>query len=320
MTDNVTTASTLSTLVQTVHDRKFRFALRSQPQHDMIADIEPALQAMPGNVVTLHLWNDLSPATTALSETTDVDRVTMSESSITVTLVEQGNAVGLTALLRATGLGDVDEGVANTLAYNLVDSVDVIARDVLAAGTNVLYSGGKTSRATLQPESTFASDDIRKVVAKLRVNKAQPRKNGYYVGLIHPHVSYDLRREAGTNATYRESHVYSSPEAIYAGEIGEYEGAVFIETPRAKIFSDAGSSNSPTFTDVYATIFVGQQALAKAVAITPHMVLSPITDRLRRLPSWGWYGLFGYSRYRENAIYRVESGSSLDAKVVGGGN
>ncbi len=320
MADALTTTSTLSTLVTTVHDRKFRFALRSQPQHDMIADVSPANQAMPGNVVTLHLWNDLSPATTALDESTDVDRVTLGESSVNVTVVEQGNAVGTTAKLRATGLADVDEGIANVLAYNLVDSVDIIARDILAAGTNVIYSGGKTSRATLQPESTLASDDIRKVVAKLRRNKAMPRKNGYYVGLIHPDTSYDLRREAGTNACFREAHVYASPEAIYAGEIGEYEGAVFIETPRAKIFADAGSSSSPTFTDVYGTVFVGQEAFAKAEAISPHMVLSPVTDRLRRLPSWGWYGLFGYARYRENAIYRVESGSSLDAKVSGGGN
>ena len=69
--------------------------------------------------------------------------------------------------------------------------------------------------------------------------------------------------------------------------------------------------------NVFATICVGRQALAKAWSMVdgnteqPHVVPGPITDYLRRFVPWGWYWLGGYGRYREAAIYRIESGSSL---------
>ena len=69
--------------------------------------------------------------------------------------------------------------------------------------------------------------------------------------------------------------------------------------------------------NVFATICVGRQALAKAWSMVdgnteqPHVVPGPITDYLRRFVPWGWYWLGGYGRYREAAIQRIESGSSM---------
>ena len=70
--------------------------------------------------------------------------------------------------------------------------------------------------------------------------------------------------------------------------------------------------------NVFATICVGRQALAKAWSMVdgnteqPHVVPGPITDYLRRFVPWGWYWLGGYGRYREAAIQRIESGSSMN--------
>ena len=307
-----TTSSTLSSVVRTAYDRLLYFDLRSTPTFDMIADVKPALQAMPGNVVTFTQMSNLSAATSTLSETSDVSPVTLAVSQVSATLAEYGNAVELSAFLRATGFIDVDEGTLNVLGYNMADSLDTVARDVLDAGTNVRYSQGATARNNVTSADTIQAADIRYVVSKLRGNKAVPKKQGYYVAYIHPDVSYDLRSQNTSTTptgTWREAHMYASPEAMFAGEIGAYEGAAFIETPRAPVFADAGSS--PTTTDVYGTIVVGQQALAKAVAIDPHLVQSPVVDRLRRLVNYGWYALLGYARFREAAIYRIESSSSI---------
>lgn len=308
-----TTTSTLSSIVRTVYDRLLYFDLRSQPTFDMLSDVKPALQAMPGNVVTWTYMSNLAAATSTLSETSDVSPVTLATTQVSATLAEYGNAVELSAMLRATGFVDVDEGALNVLGYNMADTLDTIARDTIDAGTNVRYSGSSTARNNVTPSSTITSSDIRYVAAKLRGNKAVPKKQGYYVGLIHPDVSYDLRSQSSSasNASWREAHIYASPEAIYAGEIGAFEGVAFVETPRAPIFADAGSS--PTTTDVYGTVIVGQQALAKAVAIDPHLVQSPVVDRLRRLVNYGWYALEGFARFREAAIYRIESASSIGA-------
>jgi hypothetical protein len=66
-------------------------------------------------------------------------------------------------------------------------------------------------------------------------------------------------------------------------------------------------------TAVYRTIVAGKQALAEAVAQEPNVVIGPVTDRLLRFRPIGWYGVLGFARYREAAMYRIESSSSIQA-------
>ena len=94
---------------------------------------------------------------------------------------------------------------------------------------------------------------------------------------------------------------------IWAGEIGNFEGAYFIESPRMYNATDGASSAR-----VFRTIIAGQQALAEAVAEEPHVVIGPVTDKLMRFRPIGWYGVLGFSRYREDSLYRIESTSSIN--------
>jgi len=307
--------SSLST-DQTAFDRIAYFALRSELLFDAVADVMPVAQSMPGSAVTFTIFNDIAEATTPLTETSDVSAVAMSDSQVTVTLTEYGNAVSTTAKLRGTSFLDVDAAAANIVGYNAGISIDSIIREVLAAGTNVVYGGGgstnPSSRATVEAEDIIEANDIRKVVAQLRKANAVSF-GGMYMGYIHPDVSYDLRRETGV-ASWRDPHVYSDPANIYMGEIGAFEGVRFIETPRAKNFEDAGASST---VDVYCTHIMGRQALAKAHSLTdgngpfPRVVRGPVTDTLYRFQPIGWYWLGGYGRFREASLRRVESSSSI---------
>jgi hypothetical protein len=38
---------------------------------------------------------------------------------------------------------------------------------------------------------------------------------------------------------------------------------------------------------------------------------SPVVDHLRRFTGMGWYHLVGYARFREEALRRVESSSTI---------
>ena len=64
---------------------------------------------------------------------------------------------------------------------------------------------------------------------------------------------------------------------------------------------------------VFRTIIVGKQALAEAVAEEPHTIVGPVTDKLMRHRPLGWYGVLGWKRYREAALWRIESSSSINA-------
>ena len=303
------------------------FALRSELLFDQAADVQPTNQSMPGSSVIFTKFGDLSAATSALTEIDDVTPVVMSDSQVTVTLVEYGNAINTTAKLRGTSFLDVDAAAANIIGYNAGDSIDQVVREVLAGGSqNIFYGSGgaslPTSRATVGSDDIITANDIRKMTASLR-KKNVATYNGYYMGFIHPDVSYDLRRETG-NASWNAPHVAVDTANIYNGEIGTFESVRFIETPRAKIFENAsngsGSSTGSSATvDVYCTHVMGRQSLAKAYSIAdgngafPKIVEGPVVDVLRRFNPMGWYWLGGYGRFREEALGRIESSSSIGA-------
>lgn len=318
-----TQASSLST-DQAAFDRLAYFALRSELLFDAVADVQPTQQAMPGTSVTFTIFNDLDAATSTLAETTDVTAVAMGDSQVTVTLAEYGNAVNTTAKLRGTSFLDVDAVAANVIGYNAGVSMDSVVRDVLSAGDNVVYGSGgaslPTTRATVGSDDIIKANDVRKVIAALRGANAVSF-GGTYMAYIHPDVSYDLRRETGA-ASWRDPHVYVDTANIYNGEIGAFEGARFIETPRAKVFANAsdgsGSSTGSSATvDVYCTLLMGRQSLAKAHSIVdgngpfPKVVRGPQTDLLMRFNPIGWYWFGGYGRFREASLRRIESASSI---------
>jgi N4-gp56 family major capsid protein len=295
-------------LVQKAYDRLVEFALRSQPLLRSVADKKPVRQNMPGSSVVFQIYSDLAKATTPLSEQVDPDSVAIgSPTAITVTLNEYGNAVLTTRKLQLLSLADVDPAIANIVAFNMADSIDELVQTELRGGSNVIYAGSTaTSTATITAAATLNSANIRRAVAKLRAGKAVPRKGSLYWCALHPEVSHDLRAESGAGG-WRLPHEYQSNAEIWAGEIGTYEGAYFVESPRLFNATDGASSAR-----VFRTLLAGQQALAEAVAEEPHIVIGNVTDKLMRQRPIGWYGVLGWKRYREEALFRIESSSSIN--------
>ena len=375
-------------LVQQAYDRLLEFALRAEPLIRSVADKTPTRQSIPGSTVVMQRYVDLAKNTTPLSETTDPDAVALSTpTNVSITLNEYGNSVLVTRALELFSLADVDPAIANIIAFNLADSIDDVAMTTLRGGTNTIYGGSATSTATVAAASTIDSADIRKAVAKLRSNKAVGRKGSLYWAGIHPEVSHDLRAESSTGQGWLLPNQYgSSQDRIWAGEIGNYEGAYYVESARmynaktganqtalataaavsgvsgaftivaanaafggraevgdkisgtnvgtdAKITAISVGATNTTFTvdvansgtvgtntltvtpvtRVYNTIICGQQAMAQAVAEEPHTVIGPVVDKLMRHRPMGWYGVLGFAIYRQEALYRLETGSSIAA-------
>ena len=375
-------------LVQQAYDRLLEFALRSEPLIRSVADKTPARQSIPGSTVVLQRYVDLAQNTTPLTETTDPDAVALSTpTNVSITLNEYGNSVLVTRALELFSLADVDPAIANVIAFNLADSIDAVAMETLRGGTNKIFGGTRTSTATLTASDTIDSADVRRAVAKLRANKAVGRKGSLYWAGIHPEVSHDLRAESSSGQGWLLPNQYgSSQDRIWAGEIGNYEGAYYVESARmynaktganqtalatasavsgasgaftivaanaafggraevgdkisgtnvgtdAKITAISVGATNTTYTvdvansgtvgtntltvtpvtRVYNTIICGQQAMAQAVAEEPHTVIGPVVDKLMRHRPMGWYGVLGFARYREEALYRLETGSSIAA-------
>ena len=371
------------------------YALRPELYYDSLVEVQATNATSRGTSVTFTIASDLAEATTALTETSDVTPVAMSDSYVTVTPLEYGNAVQLTSKLGATAFLEVNPIAANVIGWNAGISTDGIARNAAGAGTQVAYTAG-TTRAGLAKTNTLTGNDVRRAVATLRKNNV-PTFNGMYKGLIHPDVSYDFRGATG-GTNWSDPHVYSDPSGIFNGVIGNFQGVQFMETPRAPFFSDGGTNSytistiavsgdvatlttsaahglvagdtltisgatatsgtgstsqlgfnrqftvatAPTTTtltvsvagltavnagtslslvvsavDVYGTLVMGRQALAKAYSTgggygeQAQIVDVPVIDTLRRFTGVGWKHFVGYSVFRQAAMYRIESGSSI---------
>ena len=310
-----TQQSSLST-DQAAFDQIAYFALRSEMLFDAAADVQPVAQSMPGTSVAFTIFTEMADATTPLTETSDVTAVAMADSQVSVSLVEYGNAINTTAKLRGTSFLDVDAVAANLIGYNAGSSIDTVVANVLKAATNVIFGGGgattPTSNATVESSDILEANDIRLATAQLRKANAQTF-NGMYMAFIHPDVSYDLRRETGA-ASWRDPHVYQNIGQIYNGEIGAFEAVRFVETPRAPLDLTGGSAST---VDLYQTIIMGRQSLAKAHSITdgngayPKVVRGPVVDSLMRFNPVGWYWLGGYGIFRQAAIRVLNTSSSL---------
>lgn len=320
MADAITGTADLSTSTA-AYERLAYYKLRLELYFDRCATVKPTRQTHRGASVTFFIYDDLSPVTGSLTEKSDVDAVALSDNDVTVTLDEYGNAVQTTAKLRGTSLLEVDVDAANIIGYNAGHSLDTLARDVLLGGTsNVLYGGTKQSKDSLTTGDVLTAAKVRQARTILANNNSKTVQAGLYKAFISPDVSYDLRTETG-DAAWRAPHTYVQPSEIWNGSIGAFEGFDFIETPRlstggeltGSAWEDAGASDA----NVYPTLFIGSQALAKAWSSKvsgplPKIVIGPVVDKLRRFHTIGWYWLGAFGLFREaESLVRVETISSI---------
>jgi N4-gp56 family major capsid protein len=307
---------------QVAFEKLAYFALRPEMYYDQFADVQATNATNPGASIKFTVFADLAAATTELGEAEDVTPVAMSDSQVTVTLREYGNATVTTAKLRASSFIPVDPVAAQAVGYNAGLSIDTICRSVVQAGDNVIYAtGGATdpsSRTTINSDDVLHINDVRKVVAQLRKANV-PTIGGSYVGFIHPDVSFDFRSNVDAGG-WRDSYKYTQPAGLYNGEIGMIDNVRFIESSRAPLFENASDNSGSAGTiDVYGTLVMGRQALAKGVSLggeygaQPTIVYGTVTDLLKRFRPVGWKHFVGYSVFRQEALRRIESASSLGA-------
>jgi N4-gp56 family major capsid protein len=306
-----------SNLVTLAYDKLIELNLRSTPQFRAIADKKIGNPSHDGSSIRFQFFNDIADTTVAgatLAETVDPDAVAMPATTfLDVAQIELGRVVIPTRKLSLMSLADVDPFIANAVAFNLAMTLDAGVAATLDGGTNVIReSAGALSttaaKTTITATDTFKGKHVRFAVTKLRSENVLTR-GGMYVSYIHPEVSHDLRTETGNNI-WRTPHEYQGVTSLYAGELGSWEGVRFIETPRMTN-TQSGSGAGLVQTRVYNTYVLGQQALAEAVWKEPGIEFGNVVDKLNRFRPVGWHGIINWAVYRQAALYRVETASSV---------
>ena len=282
--------------------------------HEQFGDEYPIPQGK-GKVIEFRKFSRLNKALTPLTEGVTPEGSTLTVTTSTATVPQYGDYIQMSDMLDMTAL---DHGVAQAtrlLGAQAGLTLDSVAREVLNAGTNVLYapktvSGVETevtSRKTLDKTSLLTPDLIYRAAAFLKTSLCD-RIDGDYVAIIHPYVAYDLMR----CEEWIDAHKYASPEQLYSGEIGKLGGVRFVESSEAKIWKD---STTPDGLAVFSTLVLGAHAYAKTAISGGGLttIVKPLgygEDPLNQRSSVGWKATSAVKRLSEEFMVRIESCSS----------
>jgi N4-gp56 family major capsid protein len=302
-----TQISGLGNLVVNAYDTYVRAALRSLPVMRSVADLRPVSMTNPGTTLKFAVYSNLTAATTALTETSDVTPVALGNpSQVTVTVTEYGNAVEQTEKVNFAAFSDIDTMIGDAIAYNAADTLDQLVATALTGGTVVKYGGSRTSTATLTASDVLSTAMLRKAQTTLLEANAQPRVGDLYTLFIHPRQAFDLRAETGSGG-FVDIHKYTTENVgnLLTGTIGVLEGFQVVQTTRVPSGADGASSAT-----VYKAVAVGKEALLEANVYDVQTVVAPQIDILRRKSALGWKYFGGWGIFRDAAVCRLETGAS----------
>lgn len=312
---NTTGASGMSAEMKTFYEKRLIDQAEPALVHDQFGDPYP-IPANGGKNIEFRKYDSLPKATTPLTEGVTPDGQTMNVSTVTAEVKQYGGWVPITDTLQLTAIDNNIVQATKIIASQAGRTLDTIVRDVLAGGTNVIYApkigeGGAetpvTSRATLDATCQLTSDLIARAATQLKAMNADPIGTSF-VGIIHPYVTYELRRDPD----WIDVHKYAQPDEIYNGEIGTLHGVRFVETSEAKIWKGTGC---PAGLAVFSTLILGAHAYGSTEIEgggLEHIVkqLGYGDDPLNQRASVGWKAHKTAERLVEQYMVRIESCSA----------
>ena len=305
---NMTTSSALSAGMQTYYNRELLRTFEPNLVHLQFGD-EHRMPPHSGLVMNMRKLIPLETNTKALSEGDPGESVMLAETEVTVQLQQYGEYARCTDKLDLTHL-DMDIMRRTKLFGDAgARSIDAVVREELAKCANVIYAGGKASRAELTAADKLTSRELRKAVKTLKKNHAQTF-GGYYVGIIGPDTMYDLQEDEAFVKVSQDQ----DKENIYTGEVGRLFGVRLVETTEAKIFEGAGADGA----DVASVIVLGQYAygVTSLKGAKPRVIVKPAgsagtADPLDQISTVGWkMDGFGAKLLQPEYAVRIECGFS----------
>ena len=224
----------LSSTMKTFYKTSLLENARNEHYYAQFGQKQP-LPKNEGKKIEWRKFDTFEKALTPLTEGVTPDGRNINMSKIEAEIHQYGDYTTVSDRLELEAVDPIITLTTEEHGAQAGDTIDTLTRDVVMAGSNVIYGGSNiTSRSSLAKTDVLTPTLIDKAMTFLKKMKA-PTINGDYVAIIHPSVAFDLRESDG----WEDVHKYAQPAEIYNGEIGKLHGVRFVESTEAKIYKGA---------------------------------------------------------------------------------
>lgn len=280
-----TTTSSFAPAAQTLYRKKaFDFLRKNLYFHS--SGMMEKIGVNQGQTISTYRIDNLSAATSALTEGTAPAEVQVTGTTFSATLAQYGNWAKVTDLLEITGRSNQMEQFSRQFGYNGALSIDTLTYNEYLSGATAFYANG-TDSGSFAANSYLTSKDIRRLAKQFRANNVPTFDNGRFRLYVHPDCEFDIVTDnlfGGAVDIQRRD----DDDVKYKGVVGAYAG--FDVFTSSLISTDTVNSQT-----AYQNIAVGYGALLNVhldgmpfqLFVNPSSNVN-IANPLGQLGSVGW--------------------------------
>ena len=249
----------------------------------------------------------VTPTNATLTEWVTPDDVAINFTTISLTANQYGMYAIISDILEDVSPVPMVANAAKVIWANMARIIDEVIQGVLALGTNVIYAGAATTRATIAATDLLTTTDLAKANAFLST-KAAPVFGDGYIAVMHPNVLFDLQTGTATGAFLDLSKYTESGRALIVnGEVGKIFNVRVVTSSYIQTFSSTVTVY-PTY-----VMWKGAYWVADLQGLRSYMVgdgASKSDPLAQRRYVWAKVA-FNAIILQQDALVRIESASSL---------
>lgn len=284
-----------------------------------------------GTRINFRRYGSLPVNTTELGEGVTPTGKKLSATTIYANLSQYGDFVTITDWIEMTGLDPILMEAGEILGEQAGQTIDILTRNVLMAGTSVRYGSGVANRAAVTNELKDA--DIDSVIRTLEGNNTKKIREQInagakistspirpsYIAISHTDSRYDIENLTG----FKSVEEYASQGDVMPEEIGSVKNIRFLLTTHGKIWESAGAAVGATGLkavdatniDVYGTIILAKNAYGEVPLqkktiknIVKKMGSAGTEDPLDQRSTSGWKAAHVAKILNDDFMVRIEHG------------
>ncbi|MEG1705076.1 MAG: N4-gp56 family major capsid protein [Clostridia bacterium] len=295
---------------KTFYDKKL--IKRMLPQVHFYNDAQKrTLPTKNGTTIDFRLFNGLSIPEASLTEGVTPAGKSLNVTNMTAVVKQEGDFIEVSDMLKKAGIDQVTSEATDILSEQASLTIDTRIQQALLTGTNVSYSGGKTS-STLTKTDVITELDIKKLARKLKKANAKKFSDGYYHAIVDPDQAFDIMNLAG----WVDIGKYVNGTQLLKGEIGKMYGIRFMESTNLQTeevgLNDAKFTKHKAFAygaDSYGVVELDGNG--KPEIIVKDLGSSGTADALNQRATVAWKACFTAKILQPACVIRLETAVSV---------